>query len=221
MYGVDETPLSEELSRHRQGIAVATVRGRPYYNITHTLRSMNLSFQSLSPQEAASSGARVVITTRDEAELVNLRGAVMLDTELQKFPAVAKAKILRSIYSAAVDDQLVVGVDPGSRIGISVLYLNEEIHSFVESSPVDAIEEICRLLGGIESRRKTVRIGDGNIRMARQMGFMIKGRFGREVVVEIVDEHGTSKPSNTDANRRGLRDRSSARNIAFRSGKAL
>lgn len=182
---------------------------------------MNLSYQTLSPEEAAASGAKVVITTQDEAELVKPTGSVMLDTDLQKYPAVAKARILKNIAGSSIDDQLVIGVDPGSRIGISVIYLNEEIHSFVESSPTDAVEEICRLIGGIVSRRKIVRIGDGNMRMARHIGRMIKGRFGNGALIEIVDEHGTSRPANTDANRRGLRDRSSARNIAFRTGRAL
>ena len=182
---------------------------------------MNLAYHSVSPQEASASGAKVIITTRDELALIENAKAVMLDTELAKYPAVAKAKILRNMRGSLLDDQLVIGVDPGSRIGISVIYLNEEIHSFLESSPLDAVEQISRLLGGIDSRRRVVRIGDGNIRMARHMGRMLKERFGITVHVEIVDEHGTSSPANTDANRRGLRDRSSARNIAFRSGKQL
>ena len=182
---------------------------------------MNLSYQTVSPEEAAESGAKVVITTRDEAGLVKRIDSVMLDTELQKYPAVAKAKILKNIAGSPIDDRLVVGVDPGNRIGISVIYLNEEIHSFVESSPIDATEEICRLIGGIGSSRTIVRIGDGNISMARYIGRMIKSRFGNGTIVEIVNEHGTSRPTNTDTNRRGLRDKSSARNIAFRSGRAL
>jgi hypothetical protein len=177
----------------------------------------------MSPHEASGSGAKVIITTLSEAELVNhgLSSSVMLDTELQRYPAVAKAKILKSVTSVRIDDRLVVGVDPGSRIGISVIYLNEEIHSFVESSPDDAIDEICGLLAGIDSNKKIVRIGDGNLSMARYIGRMIKSRFGKSTSVEIVDEHGTSRPSKTDANRRGLRDRSSARNIAFRNGRTL
>ena len=219
---IDETPLiKEELSY--QKITVATVRGRPYYNITCALRLMELQFDSLSPEEAAVSNAKVIITTQDEAGIVNKKGIVMIDTELEKYPAIAKAKILRSVIGERViDDQLIIGIDPGSRIGISAIYLHHEIASaVVESSPQDAISHVAAMLGGIESRKKVVKIGDGNITMAIQIARMLKMKFKDSVSIEIVDEHGTSLPQNTDANRRGVRDRSSARAIAFRSGKSF
>jgi hypothetical protein len=219
---IDETPLTEEELSYRK-ITVATVRGRPYYNITCALRLMELQFDSLSPEEAAVSNAKVIITTQDEAGIVNKKGIVMIDTELEKYPAIAKAKILRSIIGErVVDDQLIIGIDPGSRIGISAIYLYHEIASaVVESSPQDAINHVAAMLGGIESRKKVVKIGDGNITMAIQIARMLKIKFKDSVSIEIVDEHGTSLPQNTDANRRGVRDRSSARAIAFRSGKSF
>ena len=219
---VDETPLTEEELSYRK-VTVATVRGRPYYNITCALRLMELQFDSLSPEEAAVSNAKVIITTQDEAGIVNKKGIVMIDTELEKYPAIAKAKILRSIMGErVVDDQLVIGIDPGSRIGISAIYLHHEIASaVVESSPQDAINNVATMVGGIESRKKVVKIGDGNIAMAIQIARMLKMKFKDSISIEIVDEHGTSLPQNTDANRRGVRDRSSARAIAFRSGKSF
>lgn len=219
---VDETPLTEEELLHRK-VAVATVRGRPYYNITCALRLMELQFDSLSPEETAVSNAKVIITTQDEAGIVNTKGIIMIDTELEKYPAITKAKILRSIMGERViDDQLTIGIDPGSRIGISAIYLHHEIASaVVESSPQDAIDQVAAMLGGIESRKKVVKIGDGNIAMANQIARMLKMKFRDGISIEIVDEHGTSLPQNTDANRRGARDRSSARTIAFRSGRSF
>ena len=219
---IDETPLTQEELSYRK-ITVATVRGRPYYNITCALRLMELQFDSLSPEEAAVSNAKVIITTQDEAGIVNKKGVVMIDTELEKYPAIAKAKILRSIIGERViDDQLTIGIDPGSRIGISAIYMHHEIASaVVESSPQDAINHVAAMLGGIESRKKVVKIGDGNIAMAIQIARMLKMKFKDSISIEIVDEYGTSLPQNTDANRRGIRDRSSARAIAFRSGKSF
>jgi RNase H-fold protein (predicted Holliday junction resolvase) len=212
---VEEAPLTEELL-HRK-VAVATVRGRPYYNITNALKLMELQFDSLLPEEAAVSKAKVIITTQEEAGIVKSKGTVMLDTELEKYPAISKAKILRSIIGDSADDQLTIGIDPGSRIGISAIYLQEEIASAVESSPQDAIDQVSAMLGGIESHKKVVKIGDGNISMTRQIARMLKMKFRDSVCIEIVDEHGTSK--NADTNKRGARDISSARTIAFRTGK--
>jgi len=215
-FNVEETPLTELLDRN---VAVATVHGRPYYNIITALKLMELQFDSLSPEEAAASNAKVIITTRDEAGIVNRKDVVMLDTELEKYPAIGKAKILRSIIGDQADDRLIVGIDPGSRIGISAIYLHQEIASVVESSLEDAISQVSAMLGGIESSKKVVKIGDGNIPMAKQIAHILKAKFRDKVSVELVDEHGTSQ--NTDANRRGVRDRSSARTIAFRSGKSF
>jgi len=178
---------------------------------------MELQFDSLLPEEAAVSKAKVIITTQEEAGIVKSKGTVMLDTELEKYPAISKAKILRSIIGDSADDQLTIGIDPGSRIGISAIYLQEEIASAVESSPQDAIDQVSAMLGGIESHKKVVKIGDGNISMTRQIARMLKMKFRDSVCIEIVDEHGTSK--NADTNKRGARDISSARTIAFRTGK--
>lgn len=198
-------------------VTVATVRGRSYYEILRALKAMGIKYDSMSPEEAALSGARVIITTSDEADAFSGRNkTVLLDTELEKYPAIAKAKILKS-FAGSADDQLVIGIDPGTRIGISVIYLHEEIASMLESSPRGAVEQVAALVGSISSRKKIVRIGDGNITMARQMAWALKKRFGDNIQVEIVDEHGTSQ--NTEANRRGLRDRWSARTIAFREGR--
>ncbi|WP_337863031.1 hypothetical protein [Nitrososphaera sp.] len=197
-------------------MAVATVSGRSYYHITKALKSMEVGYDSLSPEQAAASDAKIVITTRAEADRVGHKKNVILDSELDA-PAVAKAKILRGIHGAPVDDQLVIGMDPGNRIGISAIYMHEEIASMVESSPQAAVEQVAALLGGIASRRKVVKIGDGKIMMAKQIAWALKKKFHDGVEVEIVNEYGTSQ--NAEANRRGARDRSSARTIAFRTGR--
>jgi len=181
---------------------------------------MGMRYDSMSPEEAANSNYKVVITTSDEAGTVaSARGkSVMLDTELLKSPAIAKAKMLRSVAGPHADDQLTIGIDPGNRIGISVMYLHEEIASIVESSPTSAVAQISEMLGGITSRRKVVKIGDGNIRMALSIAWAVKIKF-HDVEVEIVDEHGTSRMQTDEINRRGIRDRMSARTIAFRHGR--
>jgi hypothetical protein len=199
-------------------VTVATVHGRPYYKIITALKLMDIRFDSLSPEEAAVSNAKVIITTEDEAQIVR-RKDVLLDTELDKCPTILKAKILRNIMGDYHDDQLTIGIDPGDRIGISIIYLHNEIDSIVESSPTSTIHLISPLLSGIVSKKKIIRIGDGNMDMAERLASMIKLKFRDLVEIEIVDEYGTSLPRNIDANRRGIRDRSSARAIALRKGR--
>jgi hypothetical protein len=199
-------------------VTVATVCGRSYYKIINALKVMNLQFESLSPQEAALSDAKVIITTKHEAEIFK-RKDILLDTELEKFPILMKAKILRYSMGPRYSDLLTIGIDPGKRIGVSIIYMHNEIACFVESSPSKVVQLVSGLLAGIDSKKKTVRIGDGDLYMARLIATILKSRFDNLVDIEIVDEWGTSLPRNTGKNRRGVRDISSARKIALRNGR--
>ena len=51
---------------------MATIRGRPYYNITCALKLMELQFDSLSPQEAAGGFDVVVLATPNGATAPSL-----------------------------------------------------------------------------------------------------------------------------------------------------
>ena len=215
---VDERPLIREFLQNK--ITVATVHGRQYYKIINALKSMDLEYESLPPEQAATSNAKIIITTKDEASIISKKD-ILLDTEFDKYPVLLKAKIMRLFVSSYQDDQLTIGIDPGSRIGISIIYLDKEIESFVESSPASTIRLLSILLGGIHSKKKIVRIGDGDMAMSTHLANMIKAAFRESVKVEIVDEHGTSLPRYSETNRRGVRDRSSARRIALRSGRAF
>ena len=52
---------------------------------------MQMQFESLSPEEAALSNAKIIITTRDEAEIVR-RKDVLLDTEQMTILSLRKQK---------------------------------------------------------------------------------------------------------------------------------
>ena len=201
-------------------VIVATVSGRSYYKITNVLKSLDLRFLSLSPEEAAQSTGKVIITTIDESKIVN-RDNMYLDTQLEEFPLSIKAKILQNCmgYIGSSKEQLVVGIDPGKRIGISILYCYFELDRIVLSSVNSTVEKISFILSSIESPTKIVRIGDGSLALSHQIAAILKSYFKDEVIIEIVDEYGTSIRQGTEKNRSGMRDISSARKIAFRKGK--
>jgi hypothetical protein len=201
-------------------VIVATLSGRSYYKITSVLKSLDLNFLSLSPEEAALCDANIIITTLNESKIVN-RNDVFLDTQLEESPLSVKAKILQNYmnsYSYS-NDELIIGIDPGKRIGISILYYNFELEKIIVLSVQSAIEKISVILSAIDSQKKIVRIGDGSITLSYQIAQILKKCFKDEVIIEIVDEYGTSIRQGTDINRRGIRDISSARKIAFRNGR--
>ena len=174
----------------------------------------------MSPEEAALCDAKIIITTLNESKIVN-RNDVFLDTQLEESPLSVKAKILQNYmnsYSYS-NDELIIGIDPGKRIGISILYYNFELEKIIVLSVQSAIEKISVILSAIDSQKKIVRIGDGSITLSYQIAQILKKCFKDEVIIEIVDEYGTSIRQGTDINRRGIRDITSARKIAFRNGR--
>lgn len=201
-------------------VIVATVSGRSYYRITSLLKSLDLRYLSLSPEEAALSDGKVIITTVDESRIVNNQN-VFLDTQLEKYPLSVKAKILRNCmtYGSSSKEQLIIGIDPGKRIGVSIIYCQFELDRIILSSVHAAVERISFILSSIDSATKIVRIGDGSMELSDQIAGILKSDFNDAVIIEIVDEHGTSIREGTEKNRRGIRDMSSARKIAFRKGK--
>ena len=88
----------------------------------------------------------------------------------------------------------------------------------IEFSTESVIQLLSVLLSN-KIKKKIIRIGDGDIAMAKHIAVKIKKKFKELVHIEIVNEYGTSLPQNTDTNKRGARDRSSARAIALRSGR--
>ena len=210
---MNETPLvTEQVSNQ---IVVATVEGRPYYKIVSMLKSMNISFSSLSPEEASRTNAKIIITTKNEASLIR-RKNLIYDFQLDTFPPLFKAKLLKNLSGNYLDDVLVVGVDPGNRIGICVMYLHTELYSTVRSSIREAVKFIVNILSRINSGKKILKIGNGDLIICNRIAQEIKNLYG-SVRIEIVNEFGTSR--NILPNCRGIRDIWSARSIALRPGR--
>jgi hypothetical protein len=199
-------------------ITVATLNGKSYYKIINTLKLLQLNYEELSPSEALNSYSRIIITSKEESPIFKKKN-IIVDSELNENPVIIKAKILRKLIESHTYDQLTIGIDPGNRIGISIFYLYDEIESVVLSTIESTVNFIIKILSGINAKKKIVRIGDGNINMARTIAFVIKSNFKDLVHIEIVNEYGTSSIQNNESNRRILKDKSSARLIAFRSGK--
>jgi hypothetical protein len=204
-----------ETKQDSNQIVVATVEGRPYYKIVSMLKSMNISFSSLSPEEASKTKAKIIITTKNEASLFT-RQDLIYDFQVDTFPPLFKAMLLKNLNGNYFEDILVVGVDPGNRIGIYVLYLHTELYSTVQSSMKDAVKFIINILSCIKSSKKVLKIGNGDWIKCNHIAQEVKN-LNRTVRIEIVNEFGTSR--NILPNCRRNRDVGSARSIAMRTGR--
>lgn len=168
----------------------------------------------MAPSNKVPEGVKLAITTSKEKDLIAGIEVILLE-DIEKDEDLAKQKILKQLQ-VDIDEPLVVGVDPGRRIGVVGYYGNSEVYGEVLASSEEAIERILKLLKSGLRRSKIVRIGNGNPKLAAELAETLKIRAGNDVHIEIVDESGTS--ASIKPNIRAVRDVRSARLIAFRHG---
>jgi len=200
----------------QNNIAVATVSGRSYFKFINILRRLKLNYDSVLPEEITSSDRRLILTTVSESIRMPAN-LVLLDDEFNYHPTVIRAKIVEKLQSGINDNSLVIGIDPGNRIGLSIFYYGKEIESSVYTTTDDLISHVVQILVGINAQRKIVKVGNGNMKIALHIVNSLNLRFCSHFELEFVDEHKTSLKIK-NYNKRGERDKISARYITQREG---
>lgn len=194
-------------------IGVATTDSRAYYSILSRLKKTNLRFVSMTPAQAAREQIWPIITTKNELPI--FEGVSIPIEELDENPLIMEGQILaRTLREAR--QVLLIGIDPGLRIGVAIYYGGARLGSLTVNS-VDLLQQkIISVVQRIPHKRATIRIGDGYPRQSRTIAQTMASRLP-ETVIEIVNEKGTSL-----SNQKGMtRDQVAAARIAFRKGTIL
>jgi len=116
-----------------------------------------------------------------------------------------------------LEEDLILGVDPGQRIGLSIFYYGKEIESSLYSSVEELVFHIIEILGGLRAKQKIVKIGNGNMKIAKKIVSVLNLNFCSSFELEFVDEQKTSLKIK-NFNQRGKRDMLSAKFISQREG---
>ncbi|MCV0400287.1 MAG: hypothetical protein K5785_09905 [Nitrosarchaeum sp.] len=175
-----------------------------------------MSFDSILPEDIPDYEGHLVLTTRQEAPSTCKKP--MLHEEIfEHHPTVIKGMMIQKLDLGFDEQDLVIGIDPGQRIGFSAFYYGREIESSFHSSVEDLVMHVIRILGGLRAKRKIVKIGDGNMAISRKIGNMLNLKFCSSFELEFVDERKTSLKIK-NFNQRGKRDMLSARYITQRDG---
>ena len=142
----------------------------------------------------------------------------MLHEEIiDKEPAVIRGLIIQKLEGGLDKNDLVFGIDPGQRTGLSVFYFGKEIERSIFTSIEDLVMHVTKILAELKAERKIVKIGNGNMNLAKEIIALLNLRFCSDFEVEFVDERRTSlKVKNY--NQRGKRDMMSAKYITQREG---
>ncbi len=191
-------------------IGVATEDSRAYYSILTRLKKTNLRFVSLTPAKAVEQRFWPVITTRRETSDFQFTSIPI--EELDEDPMIMEGQILSHALRQA-KQVLLIGVDPGLRMGMAVYYSGMKLGSPTFNSVELLRRKVSDVVQRIPHSKALVRVGNGSPRQSRAIAESITAQLP-DVVVEIVDEKGTSV-----RNSKGLtRDQVAAEKIAFRKG---
>jgi hypothetical protein len=190
-----------------------TSQARAYYSLVSRLRKAGIPFTSLVPG-SRSPGCDLILTTRAEAPSFGTKA--LPEEELDGDPCVFKGQILSRLDGGG--ETLLLGVDPGRRIGVAAFYGDSSLEFSTLGSAEALCERVAAFVNNVPAKRSLVRIGNGSSALAMGLALSVAGR-APQAAIEVVDEAGTSV--------RGLRmkgvqgDQRAAARIAFRKGVAF
>ena len=180
------------------------------------MKVLNLPFDSILPEEISNYKGNLVLTTRKESPLKYKKPILHEDVFEQHF-TVIRGLMIQKLNLDYEEKDLVIGIDPGERIGLSVFYFGKEIESSFHSSLEELILHIISILGNLRAKRKIIKIGNGNMKIAKKIEKLLNLRFCSSFELEYVDESKTSLKIK-NFNQRGKRDMLSAKFISQREG---
>ena len=180
------------------------------------LQFLQMNYDSVLPEEVNHSDKRVILTTVREAHKI-ASNLVLYDEEFDADPTVIKGLITQKLESGMHESSLIIGIDPGNRVGLSVFYFQKEIESSTYTSLDEMISHVVKILAALKAERKIIKIGNGSMKIARQIINLLNLSFCSHFELEFVDEHKTSLRIK-NYNKRGERDKMSAKYISQREG---
>lgn len=142
----------------------------------------------------------------------------MLHEEIiDKDPAVIQGLMIQKLQVGLDKNELLLGIDPGFRSGLSVFYYGKEIERSIFTSVEGLVMHVTKILAELRAERKIVKIGNGNMNLAKEITSLLNLRFCSDFELEFVDERKTSLKTK-NYNQRGKRDMMSAKYISQRDG---
>lgn len=194
-------------------IGVATSDSRADHSILTRLKKTNLRYVSLTPAKAVEQKFWPIITTKSEIGAFQFASIAM--EELDEDPLIMEGQIMSHALRQG-KQVLLIGIDPGLRIGVAVYYGGLRLGSFTFNSIDLLMRKILAMVDGIPHDRALVRVGKGSPRQSRAISQAIATQLP-QVTIEMVDEKGTST-----RRLKGLTtDQAAAEKIAFRKGEIL
>jgi len=195
-------------------IKVATEDGNAYYNIVSRLKRTHLRFSSLLSRQVVDSAHDLVITSKAEAAAFG--GNAVAIEDLNDDSLIMEGQLLSRLLEESRRN-LLIGIDPGSRIGVAVFFGGRELGAMTTNSTEESADSLVLLAKEVLHSSLTIKIGDGEPKTSLRLARSLREMLPSSASIEIVDETGTS------VGKRGVigatRDQRAAARIAFRRGR--
>jgi len=203
-------------------IAVATVQGKAYYLIVNELKKRNIQFLSLTPTEPIPVEIETVMTTDKEKHLINHK-KVLVYKEGDDLEAMINSA-LQTAHGKRYYEKLTIGIDPGKVLGFAVIADGKVVEAencFKVEEAIEKIKRVLKNLSDATTTSTTVKIGNGVPAIKEDLMRALDETLPQNVVLESVEEAGTTRYINEAKHRRELKDIASAIRIAGRNGSAF
>lgn len=190
-----------------------TSKAAAYYSIVSRMRKTGLPFTSVLPG-ADHGDCTLIVTSAEETKQFGGRALALED--LDENPGVFKGQLLSRLNGGG--DVVLVGVDPGIRIGLAVFYGETSLEYSTFGSVVGLSLRVGAFMRGVSAKRFVIKVGNGNPVTAAKLIESLKLE-APDATIEMVDESGTSVRR---VKMRGIqRDQGAAAKIAFRKGEVV
>ena len=190
-----------------------TSKAVTYYVIVSRMKKAGLPFSSVLPG-AGHEDCILIITSAREAGQFGGRALALED--LDENPGVFKGQLLSRLNGGG--DVVLIGIDPGTRIGLAVFYGETSLEYSTFGSAAKLSLRVGAFVRGVPAKRFVIRIGNGNPAMVAKLIESLRLEASN-AVIEMVDESGTSVRR---VRMRGIQgDQGAAAKIAFRKGEVV
>nr|AIF18556.1 hypothetical protein [uncultured marine thaumarchaeote KM3_83_D12] len=156
------------------------------------------------------------MTTLSEAPK-SIKIPALYEDILHLEPTVIGGLIIQKLDSTHYSNELLIGIDPGKRMGLSIYYYGREVEHSLHISVEDLVSHLVRILAGLPAKKKIVKIGNGDIKLAKKITNLLNLKYCSDFEIEFVNEQKTSVKTK-NYNQRGKRDMQSAKYITQREG---
>lgn len=180
------------------------------------MKILDIPFDSIFPDEIGKYEGNLILTTKKEYPK-KCEKPMLFEDVFEKHVTIIKGMMIQKLNQNYEKNDLIIGIDPGKQIGLSVFYFGKEIESSFFSSIEDLVLHIIEILGSLKAKQKILKIGNGNMIIAKKIENMMNLKFCSSFTLEYVDETKTTLKIK-NFNQRGKRDMLSAKFISQREG---